>query len=115
MNGLYEIIPGATYGTFEVRLNPAHAIFSGHFPDNPVLPGVCSMMITRECASRIAGQSLEYAAVKEARFLAVVTPDTVLTVNLKLSKDNDGYPLDATICSGETTMFKLKACLRLNE
>lgn len=26
-----------------IILNPLHPIFKGHFPDNPILPGVCMM------------------------------------------------------------------------
>ena len=100
---------------FEVRLNPGHVIFRGHFPGNPVLPGVCSLMIVRECASRMAGLPLVYAAVKESKFLAAITPGACLTIGLRLSNDGEGYPLDATIGCGETTMLKLKARLTPDE
>lgn len=115
MKGLYEIFSSSEDGMFEVRLNPEHGIFRGHFPDNPVLPGICSLMIIRDCASLMATRSLEYASVKESKFLSVITPDTPLSIRLKLSKDNDHYPLDAIISCGETTMFKLKASLKAHE
>lgn len=115
MKGLYEIVSDREDGTFEVRLNSDHAIFQGHFPDNPVLPGICSLMIVRECASRLAGMSLEYASVREGKFLAAITPENSPMVRLKLSDVGGVYSLDATICCGETTMLKLKACLKSNE
>jgi 3-hydroxyacyl-[acyl-carrier-protein] dehydratase len=31
-----------------IRLNPAHEIFKGHFPGNPLLPGVCVVQILKE-------------------------------------------------------------------
>ncbi len=108
---LYEITSGHEAGLFEVRLNPGHDIFRGHFPGNPVLPGVCSLMIVRECASRMAGVPLGYASVRESKFLAAITPEKRLDVKLNLSKEGDGYPLAATINSGDTTMLKLKADL----
>jgi 3-hydroxyacyl-[acyl-carrier-protein] dehydratase len=111
MKELYEITSGRENGVFEVRLNPVHAIFDGHFPGNPVLPGVCSMMIVRECASRTVGQPLRSASIRESKFLAAITPDPILSVKLKLSTQDHGYSLDATICLGETTMLKLKAHL----
>jgi 3-hydroxyacyl-[acyl-carrier-protein] dehydratase len=97
---------------FETTLNPGHAVFAGHFPGNPVLPGVCSMMMVRECASRLVGRELRYAAVKECKFLAAITPDLRLTIKLNLNCD---YGLDATIQSGETVMLKLKATLTPDE
>jgi len=96
---------------FEVRLNPDHAVFKGHFPGNHVLPGVCSLMIVRECASRMAGRSLRYAEVRESKFLSVITPNMSLTVDVRLTDGN----LSATIHDRETTMLKLKATLEPDE
>ncbi len=118
MKDLYEIFPGREQGTFEVGLNARHAVFGGHFPGNPVLPGVCSMMIVRECASLLAARPLRYASVRESKFLAAITPDARLEVRVKLSNDADAggaYPLDAVIRHGETTMLKLKARLTPDE
>jgi 3-hydroxyacyl-[acyl-carrier-protein] dehydratase len=115
MKELYEITSGRDNGLFEVQLNPGHAIFEGHFPGNPVLPGVCSMMIVRECASLMAGRPLRYASIRESKFLAAITPDPILSVKLKLSAQDNDYSLDATICLGETTMLKLKAHLNPHE
>ncbi len=115
MKGLYEITSRPESGLFEVRLNPSHAIFRGHFPGNPVLPGVCSLMIVRECASLSAGVPLRYASLGESKFLAAITPDARPTVGLKLSKDSGGYTLGATIRCGETVMLKLKARLEPDE
>ena len=33
----------------EVELLPNHAIYGGHFPGQPVVPGVCTLTIIREC------------------------------------------------------------------
>jgi 3-hydroxyacyl-[acyl-carrier-protein] dehydratase len=111
MRGLYTITDGPESGLFEVGLNPGHDVFGGHFPGNPVLPGVCSMMIVRECASRMAGLPLRYAAVGESKFLAAITPGAPLSVRLHLAAGDEGYALVATIHRGETTMLKLKAVL----
>jgi 3-hydroxyacyl-[acyl-carrier-protein] dehydratase len=111
MKELYEITSGRENGIFEVRLNPAHAIFGGHFPEHPVLPGVCSLMIIRECASQMVGRPLRYASVRESKFLAAIVPDARLMIQIKLSNDGDSHTLDARICLGETTMLKLKARL----
>jgi 3-hydroxyacyl-[acyl-carrier-protein] dehydratase len=112
MKDLYKIVSSSGDGIFEVRLNPDHTIFRGHFPDNPVLPGICSLMIVRECASLVAGRQLEYDSVRESKYLSVITPDTELTIKIKLTEADGICLTDAMICSGETTMLKLKARLR---
>jgi 3-hydroxyacyl-[acyl-carrier-protein] dehydratase len=115
MNELYSITAGPEDGLFEVRLNPDHSIFSGHFPGNPVLPGVCSMMIVRECASQMAGRPLRYASVRESKFLEAITPGPILSVRLKLATEDEGFNLDAAICCAERIMVKLKARLAHDE
>ncbi|MDR2883323.1 MAG: hydroxymyristoyl-ACP dehydratase [Alistipes sp.] len=118
MKDLFDIIPARGEGVFDVRLNPDHAVFQGHFPGNAVLPGVCSMMIVRECASSLVARPLQYVHVKESKFLAAITPDAHLTVAIRLSTNadtGDVYTLDATIRCGEITMLKLKARLEPDE
>ena len=41
-----------------IFLNSAHAIFKGHFPGNPVTPGVCMMQIIKELTQKILESSL---------------------------------------------------------
>ena len=31
-----------------IELNPVHPIFEGHFPQTPVVPGVCMMQMVKE-------------------------------------------------------------------
>ena len=32
----------------DIELNAAHTIFKGHFPDQPILPGVCMLQMVKE-------------------------------------------------------------------
>lgn len=41
----------------QVMLNPQHAIYSGHFPQQPVVPGVCMLQIIKECIEKIQPSS----------------------------------------------------------
>lgn len=115
MKGLFEITPSGEDGLFEVRLNPDHAVFSGHFPGKPILPGVCSLMIVRECASSLAGRPLRYTSIKESKFLSAVTPSEAPVVKLRLMTDGETYTADATISAAETIKLKLKAILTTDE
>lgn len=38
---------GANKHEATIDINPAHEVFKGHFPDNPVMPGVCMMQIIK--------------------------------------------------------------------
>lgn len=47
---------------FRVRLDAAHPVYAGHFPGNPVLPGVCTLQIVRECLERGTGRRHRFTA-----------------------------------------------------
>lgn len=32
----------------EIELNPGHALYQGHFPGQPVVPGVCTLQMIKE-------------------------------------------------------------------
>lgn len=34
----------------EIELNPGHVLYQGHFPGQPVVPGVCTLQIIKESA-----------------------------------------------------------------
>jgi 3-hydroxyacyl-[acyl-carrier-protein] dehydratase len=40
----------------QVILNPKHSIYEGHFPGNPIVPGVCMIQMTKEILSEILKQ-----------------------------------------------------------
>lgn len=56
---------------FRVRLDASHPVYRGHFPGHPVLPGVCTLQIVRECLNRGTGRRFRYAAIRECKFLGM--------------------------------------------
>ena len=59
---------------FRVRLDASHPVYRGHFPGHPVLPGVCTLQLVRECLNRGTGRRFRYAAIRECKFLGMVVP-----------------------------------------
>jgi 3-hydroxyacyl-[acyl-carrier-protein] dehydratase len=57
--------------------------FAGHFPGDPVLPGMCHVLLCRDAASRLAGERLELAEVRRARFRRKVAPGEDLRIRLR--------------------------------
>ncbi len=57
-----------------LRLNAGHAIFQGHFPGNPVVPGVCMVQMLKELAERDLGRPLQMEKAPVIKFLAVLQP-----------------------------------------
>lgn len=109
MKDLFDITPRPNGSAFDVKLNALHPVFAGHFPANPVLPGICSLMIVRECAERATGREMRYDVIQRSKFLAAITPDTQITVVVNMSEPN---LLESVIVDAEgTAMVKLKATM----
>lgn len=84
--------PDSVIWTIQVELNPEHTIYQGHFPEHPVVPGVCLLQLIKECAEGIRRQQLQYTQVSSCKFLSVVNPvDTpYLSVTLTLKDMEEG-------------------------
>jgi len=69
--------------TTSIRLNPNNEIFRGHFPGNPITPGVCTLQIIKELTENRTQCSLFMKKASNVKFMAVIdpekTPDLIIT------------------------------------
>ncbi|NGM65725.1 3-hydroxyacyl-ACP dehydratase [Sphingobacterium sp. SGR-19] len=99
-----------------VHLNPAHPIFVGHFPDNPVAPGVCMMQILKELVEEVEQKSLFLAHASNVKFTALINPNenAVLQFDFEISHDEEGQiKVKNTTTFGETIALKLTNTYRI--
>ncbi|WP_031530115.1 hypothetical protein [Dyadobacter crusticola] len=96
--------------TAPVTINPEHALFSGHFPGSPVLPGVIQLDIVRDALAQHTGKPLKLKTVRTCKFLEVLNPSvhSALTVTIKY-KEQDMLDITASGESGGSVFFKLQA------
>lgn len=52
--------------------------FQGHFPDQPVLPGVCLVQAVQAAAEQAMNRPLKLVEILLAKFMNVVLPDETL-------------------------------------
>jgi 3-hydroxymyristoyl/3-hydroxydecanoyl-(acyl carrier protein) dehydratase len=62
-----------------------HPSFAGHFPGNPLVPGVLLLERTLECAEAKIGRPLSVSAIVQAKFVAPLKPDELAQVELRHS------------------------------
>ena len=93
-----------------VVLNNEHDIFKGHFPGNPVTPGVCMMQIIKELVQTITKKTLFMKASSNVKFMAIINPDT--NPRLKLTLDLVG-DLDSEFKVKNTTFFEETLALKM--
>lgn len=92
--------------TAEVSFPASFSGFQGHFPEQPVLPGVCQIGATVALAGRMRGTRQVLVEIVNAKFVAMVVPDQLLLLRGTL----DAGLLRASITSaGERVAeFKLR-------
>lgn len=72
-NELYTIVE-IDQQIAKIRLLPECAIYQGHFPGNPVTPGVCQVGIVEELAGKICGFGLYLNEVKLLKYIDILRP-----------------------------------------
>ena len=96
----------------EVVLNESHAIFDGHFPDIPVLPGVTMMQMIKEVLEE--GEQCELRLKKSGnmKFLQMINPlknsRISLVVKVRENKDEQ-MKISGQILSEDKICFKMTA------
>lgn len=100
--------------TVQVRLNPQHPVYGGHFPQQPVVPGVCMLQMIKECMEKICHRPLQYCHIASCKFLAVInpneTPELSFSFTLKESETDD-LQIQAEGSTSKEVCIKLKAQL----
>lgn len=115
LEGFYYTILGIEHqedaAIFQVGLWPDCDIYRGHFPGNPVCPGVCNMQMIKECAENLTGKRLHASKVKQCRLTALVTPTECPMLNVKIaiqSDDETHYVVKASIYDEQRTYMDYK-------
>lgn len=94
----------------EVVLNSQHEIFKGHFPGNPVTPGVCMMQIIKELSQEIVGSDLLMTSCSNVKFMALINPEINPKLKLELELSGD---LTSEVKVKNTTSFDDTVALKL--
>lgn len=90
-----------------IELNPLHAVYEGHFPDNPVLPGVCTLQIIKEIVDLILQKEIRYKTISMCKFTSLIVPgEGPLEVSITLGENES---LNATVLLGAEIKLKLKS------
>lgn len=76
----------------QIVINEKHEVFEGHFPGNPIMPGVCMMQIIKELVEQITACSLFMESLSNVKFMALinpfVNPELLLELDVTTTEDN---------------------------
>ncbi len=74
-----------------IDLNKDHEVYEGHFPGNPIVPGVCLTQLIKEVMEKVENTELRMVYADNIKFLAVVNPEinNRLQIDLKVRYDTE--------------------------
>lgn len=95
---------------YDIRLQPDHTIYRAHFPGEPITPGVCIIQIAKELLEHHLQRPLAIKAVKNVKFLALVSPLEHLSVRYtfrQLQQAPDAVTAQVDVTDGDTTLTSI--------
>jgi 3-hydroxyacyl-[acyl-carrier-protein] dehydratase len=96
-----------------IELNPEHDVFKGHFPNNPVTPGVCMLQILKELSEQATNTNLFIKECSNVKFMALINPavNAVLAITIDINKVEENFKIKASARFDETVALKVNALL----
>jgi 3-hydroxyacyl-[acyl-carrier-protein] dehydratase len=88
-----------------------HPVFDGHFPGNPILPGVCTLQIAGELLSKYLDQKLMLVKSDNIKFMSLVIPTENTILNFEISignKEENILAVKSTVISKDVEVLKMK-------
>ena len=76
-------------GTYNLKLNRDHFIFRCHFPEQPIVPGVCIVQMLSELIAGYAGRKLYVKEMRRVKFVGPVYPDQTPQLSYRITSYND--------------------------
>lgn len=96
-------------GEFNISFNcnSDHKIFEGHFPGEPILPGVCMVQFVRESLEKILNKKLQLKSSKTVKFVNIIDPgkEKTLFLEIKTNYTVDGHVEARAVIKNDNKMF----------
>ncbi|MDW8849581.1 3-hydroxyacyl-ACP dehydratase [Flavobacterium sp. MMLR14_040] len=96
--------------TITILVNGKHDVFKGHFPGNPIMPGVCMIQIIKELTEKITESTLMIQTLSNVKFMALINPEATPELRLELdivTTEDDLVKVKNTTYFNDTIALKL--------
>ncbi|MCQ2236399.1 MAG: hypothetical protein MJZ18_05290 [Bacteroidales bacterium] len=113
MNTLFNISK-ENEALYKATINSDSHIFEGHFPGNPVVPGVMSVWLVRTCANMMLNRQFSnFHTIKEVKYISPIKPESSpVSVALTLAADGEEPTIAAELTDKDGNLLvKLKGTL----
>jgi 3-hydroxyacyl-[acyl-carrier-protein] dehydratase len=118
LNDFYSIVhqvPATGSVQAKIAINKNHKILEGHFPGQPIVPGVCMMQIILEMMELNTRKHLDLIAADTIKFLSVIDPqhNPEIDVAITYTEEAGQFMIIASLFADTVTFFKLRATLKI--
>lgn len=98
-----------------LKLNKDHEVFKGHFPGNPVLPGVCMIQIIKELTEKAITKKLFLSIASNVKFMAIINPEKndTIALSLYIAEEDEIVKVKNTTSFEDTVALKLSATFKV--
>ncbi len=101
----------------QILLNSDHEIYTGHFPEQAVVPGVIQLQMIKELMEKAADRKLLLGEMSFAKFLNAILPfsSPLLNLSIDFQEFENQIKISATIKDGKLVYMKMRATLSWEE
>lgn len=100
-----------------ITINEKHDIFNGHFPQNPVVPGVCLLQIVKDLVEDKLQTPVQLKNIANVKFTAIVNPTQNPNLDIKINiekTETKTYKVNSIISSKEVVFLKIINAIYFN-
>jgi acyl carrier protein len=95
--------------TAQVTTEPQSPWFSGHFPGDPVLPGIAQLQMVADIVARALAQDLVLVELTRIKFKKLIRPGEILDICARAGNKENTYTFRISskqedVCSGTLTL-----------
>jgi len=116
LGSFYKIVdaqPMADGYRVQIQIADEHPIFDGHFPQGPVVPGVCQLQMLEEVLTNQTGKNVQLSKAGMVKFLVGIEPvkHRDITMDIHVQQTDAVYSVNATYYNPQEVFFKFKGDL----
>ncbi|MCF8082906.1 MAG: hypothetical protein K9M96_07410 [Deltaproteobacteria bacterium] len=78
--------PSSDRVVMTAEVDPGSPWFSGHFPNDPILPGIAQLEMALDGVSRLCERRMRISGVKKVRFKHMIRPKALITISVSPRK-----------------------------
>ncbi len=96
-----------------VSANKKSPWFSGHFPEDPILPGIAEIHMVTETIAKVLQKDLSLQSLTRIKFKKIIRPGDILDIQAITGKTDNQYSFKITseqqdVCSGRLVLIPTK-------